>query len=77
MSRPTVSRPYCQGNYEVGDILAGVFMPPVTGKNGYTYTLQELAFFSYFYGGPSLGVNGWYSNHNMLKTDAGRVCSPF
>ena len=41
----------CQGNYEVGDILAGVFMPPVTGKNGYTYTLQELAFFSYFYGG--------------------------
>jgi hypothetical protein len=68
------STPYCQGNYEVGDILAGTFMPPVTGKNGYTYTLQELAFFSYFYGGPSLGVNGWYSNNNTLKTDAGAVC---
>jgi len=65
----------CQSNYEVGDILAGVFMPPVTGKNGYTYTLQELAFYSYFYGGPSIGVNGWYSNNNTLTTDAGPVCS--
>jgi hypothetical protein len=69
------STPTCQGNYEVGDILTGTFMPPVTGKNGYSYTLQELAFFSYFYGGPSLGVNGWYSNNNTLTTDAGTVCS--
>ncbi len=74
---PPGSPAYCQGNYEVGDILSGVFMPPVTGKNGYTYTLQELAFFSYFYGKPSLGVNGWYSNNNTLTTDAGPVCSPF
>jgi hypothetical protein len=64
----------CQGNYEVGDILAGFFMPPVTGKNGYTYTLQELAFFSYFYGGPSIGVNGWYSNNNTITSDGGAVC---
>lgn len=69
--------PACQGNYEVGDILAGVFMPPVTGKNGYTYTLQELAFFSYFYGGPSIAANGWYSNNNTLTSDAGAACSPF
>jgi hypothetical protein len=68
------STPYCQGNYEVGDILAGTFMPLVVGKNGYAYTLQEMAFFSYFYGGPSLAVNGWYSNNNTLKTDAGPVC---
>jgi hypothetical protein len=34
-----------------------------------------MAFFSYFYGGPSLGVNGWYSNNNTLTTDAGTVCS--
>ena len=67
----------CQGNYEVGDILAGFFMPPVTGKNGYTYTLQELAFFSYFYGGPSVAANGWYSSNNTLTSDAGPVCSPF
>jgi hypothetical protein len=67
----------CQGNYEVGDILAGFFMPPITGKNGYTYTVQELAFFSYFYGGPSFAANGWYSSNNTLTTDAGAVCSPF
>jgi hypothetical protein len=66
----------CQGNYETGDILAGTFMPPVVGKNGYSYTIQELAFFSYFYGGPSLAVHGWYSNNDTLKTDAGPVCGP-
>ena len=52
-------------------------MPPVTGKNGYTYTLQELAYFSYFYGGPSFAADGWYSNNNTLTSDAGPVCSPF
>jgi hypothetical protein len=67
----------CQGNYEVGDILAGVFMPPVKAQNGYTYTLQELAYFSYFYGGPSFAADGWYSNNNTLTTDAGAACSPF
>jgi hypothetical protein len=67
----------CQSNYETGDILAGFFMPPVKGKNGYTYTLQELPFFSYFYGGPSIGVNGWYSTNQTLTSDAGPACSPF
>jgi hypothetical protein len=67
----------CQGNYEVGDILAGFFMPPATGKNGYTYTLQELAYFSYFYGGPSIAAGGAYSNNGTLTTDAGAACSPF
>lgn len=67
----------CQGNYEVGDILAGFFMPPVTGNNGYTYTLQELAYFSYFYGGRSFAAGGKYSNNGTLTTDAGAACSPF
>ncbi|KAA6456217.1 hypothetical protein DYQ86_25785 [Acidobacteria bacterium AB60] len=67
----------CQGNYETGDELTGFFMPPVTGKNGFQYTLQELPFFSYFYGGPSIGVNGWYSNNNTITGDAGPACSPF
>lgn len=67
----------CQGNYEVGDILAGVFMPPVTMPNGHTYTLQELAYFSYFYGGPSFAADGWYSNNNTLTSDAGAACTPF
>jgi hypothetical protein len=65
----------CQYNYEVGDILVGFDMPPVKGENGYTYTLQELAFFSYFYGGPSFAVNGWYSSNNTLTSDAGPVCN--
>jgi hypothetical protein len=65
----------CQGNYEVGDILDGFDMPPVKGENGYTYTLQEIAFFSYFYGGPSFAVNGWYSSNNTLTSDAGPVCN--
>ena len=51
-------------------------MPPVTGKNGYTYTLQELAYFSYFYGGPSIAAGGAYSNNGTLTTDAGAVCGP-
>jgi len=69
--------PFCQGNYETGDVLTGTFMPPVTGRNGFTYTLQELAFFSYFYGGPSIAANGWFSNNNTIPTDAGPACSPF
>lgn len=66
--------PACQLDYETGDIVGGVPIPPVTGKNGYSYTLQELAFFSYFYGGPSFAVNGWYSNNNTLTSDAGPHC---
>lgn len=75
-SSPTAT-PTCQGNYEVGDILAGFFMPPVTGSNGHSYTLQELAYFSYFYGGPSFAAGGWYSNNHTLTSDAGNACSPF
>ncbi len=67
--------PSCQDNYEVGDILTGIEMPPVKGENGYTYNVQEIAFFSYFYGGPSFGVNGWYSSNNTLTSDAGPACN--
>ena len=67
--------PTCQGNYEVGDILAGFFMPPVKGRNGYTYTVQELAYFSYFYGGPSIAAGGAYSNNGTLTSDAGAACN--
>ena len=64
----------CQGNLEVGDPLSGTLMPPVAMPNGYTYHLQELAFFSWFFGGPSLGVNGWYSSNGTFATDAGTPC---
>jgi hypothetical protein len=42
--------------------------------NGFTYHLQELAFFSWFYGAPSIAVNGWYSDNNTFTSDAGPVC---
>jgi len=65
----------CQGNLEVGDPLTGANIPLVTGLNGYAYHLQELAFFSWFYGAPSIPVNGWFSDNNTFKTDAGPVCT--
>jgi hypothetical protein len=48
----------CQDNLEVGDPLSGHNIPNVIMPNGYTYHLQELAFFWWFYGAPSMGVNG-------------------
>ena len=64
----------CQNNLEVGDPLTGTNVPNVTGANGFTYHLQELAFFSWFYGAPSIAANGWFSDNNTFKTDAGPPC---
>jgi hypothetical protein len=64
----------CQGNLEVGDPLTGTVVPTVTQPNGFTYDLQELAFFSWFFGGPSIGINGWYSDNGTFTTDAGTPC---
>jgi len=47
---------------------------PSKGANGFTYHLQELAFFSWFYGAPSIAVNNWFSDNNTFTTDAGPVC---
>ena len=65
----------CQNNYEVGDPLSGTLMPAVKMPNGFTYHLQELAFFDWFYRiTPSIGVNGHYSLNGTFATDAGAVC---
>ena len=57
----------CQGNSEVGDPLSGTLMPPVTMPNGFTYNLQELAFFSWFTRDtPSLGAGGVYSSNGTF-----------
>jgi hypothetical protein len=64
----------CQANLEVGDPLTGTDIPPVTMPNGFTYNLQELAFFPWFFGAPSVSVNGWFSNNNTFKKDAGPNC---
>ncbi len=64
----------CQNNLEVGDPLTGKNIPTVTMPNGYTYHLQELAFFSWFYGAPSIAAGGLFSDNGTFKTDAGPVC---
>ena len=52
----------------------GLWVPLVTMPNGYSYHLQEPAFFSWFYGGLPLGVNGWYSDNDTFTTNAGLPC---
>lgn len=64
----------CQANLEVGDPLSGTDVVPIQMPNGFTYNLQELAFFSWFFGSPSIGVNGWYSNNGTFRHDAGPNC---
>lgn len=63
----------CQANLEVGDPLSGTLMPLIT-MNGFTYHLQELAFFNWFFGAPSFGVNAWYSSNGTFVNDAGAIC---
>ncbi len=65
--------PGCQGNLEVGDPLSfTTFSVPM--PNGYAYQVQEMAFFSWFFGAPSVGVNNWFSNRGTFLTDAGPPC---
>lgn len=64
----------CQANLEVGDPLTGSDVAPVTMPNGFTYPLQELAYFSWFYGSPSFGTAGLFSNNGSFKSDAGPNC---
>ena len=45
------------------------------GANGLTYRLQELAFFSWFFGGPSLGTGGKYSSNGTFGGYA-NLCPP-
>jgi hypothetical protein len=67
----------CQGNLEVGDPLSGTeFVPNVT-LNGFTYHLQELAFFSWFYAGtgPSIAAGGKFSDNGTFSGGA-KACPP-
>ncbi|MBV9304021.1 MAG: hypothetical protein JOY53_18070 [Acidobacteriaceae bacterium] len=64
----------CQNNFEVGDPLSGTLFPSVY-LNGFTYHLQELAYFSWFYGGASLGAGGKYSDNGTFTGDA-NLCPP-
>jgi len=62
----------CQNNLEVGDPLTGTSFPGVT-LGGFTYHPQELAFFSWFYGHPSIGAGGEYSDNGTFTSDAGNL----
>jgi len=64
----------CQNNLEVGDPLSGSEAPRIVMPNGFTYHLQEQAFFSWFFGAPSVGIHGWFSNNGTFLTDAGPPC---
>jgi hypothetical protein len=64
----------CQNNLEVGDPLSGTDAPPIVGPNRFTYHLQELAFFSWFFQTPSIGIHGWFSNNGTFLKDAGPPC---
>ena len=63
----------CQNNLEVGDPLSPGFSTPtnpfsVTMPNGVKYTLQELTYFSWFYGEtPSFGSGGLYSDNGTFR----------
>jgi len=67
---------FCQDNLEVGDPLSGTNFSPIGGRNGFTYHLQELAFFSWFYSSQSVGIHGWFSDNDTFTTDAGPACVP-
>ena len=65
---------------EVGDPLTVGGIKPTSNEfiltqNGLTYDLQELAFFSWFYGGPSLGAGGIYSDNGTFTGHA-KPCPP-
>jgi hypothetical protein len=65
----------CQGNFEVGDPLSGTLFPSVT-LSSFTYHMQELAFFSWFYGSPSIATGtSDFSNNDTFTGDA-ILCPP-
>lgn len=65
---------FCSSLLEVADPLTSTTLPGIAMPNGFSYHVQELVFFSWFFGSPSIGANGWFSNNGSLLTDAGPVC---
>jgi len=61
----------CQNNLEVGDPLTGIGNPFSVTMNGFTYHLQELAFYSWYFGGPSIGAGGKFSDNGTFTAAQG------
>lgn len=72
---PYGTSPDCESLLEVADPLTGTLMPAIQGANGFAYHPQEITFFSYFLGAPSIAANGWFSTNNTLTGDVGPVCT--
>lgn len=74
-----VTAPNCQANLEDGDPLSPGFSTPTNPFSvtlgGTTYSLQELAFYSWFFGPPSLGAGAIYSDHGTFTGNA-KACPP-
>jgi len=64
----------CKRALEVGDPLTQTDLPPIKGSNGFTYHLQELAYFSWFFRTASIGAGGQFSDNGTLVTNAGPIC---
>lgn len=64
----------CQTNLEVGDALTATNLPGIAGPGGFTYYMQELVFYSWFFRTPSIGAGGLFSDNGTFTTDAGAVC---
>jgi hypothetical protein len=86
MDDPMISNPYAAlGTYRTGCGMPsqpGSWRPSdwnlsPRGQNAQRLHLspQELAFFSWFFGAPSVGVNGWFSDNGTFLTDAGPPCT--
>jgi hypothetical protein len=61
----------CQGNLEVGDPLTGGGHPFTVPLGGYTYHLQELAMYSWFFGPPSIGAGKKFSDNGTFTSAQG------
>ncbi len=61
----------CQNDTEVGDPLTGTPPIRVTMPNHFTYDLQEMAFFSWFFGPPSIGAGGKFSSNGTFTSAPG------
>jgi hypothetical protein len=64
----------CQGNLETGDALTGTNLPGIAGPGGFTYFMQELVFYSWFFRTPATGSGGLFSDNGTFAADAGAVC---
>ena len=64
----------CQRGLEVGDALTRTDLPVIAGPYGFSYHLQELVFFSWFFRTPSIGAGAVFSNNGTFTFDAGAVC---